>query len=101
MGILIETLVRVDAVWRVPATASGTPTDPTTVSLQIRLPGGTLVSSVYGGATDAGTIVKDSTGRYHADYLPLTVGTHRYRWEGTGAAYAAGEGSFAVDPSHL
>jgi hypothetical protein len=99
--MLIGTLVRLSAEWRVPATATGTLTDPTAVTLDVRLPSGALVSSVYGGATGAGTIVKDATGQYHADYLPLTAGTHRYRWAGTGPAYASAEGSFAIDASSL
>lgn len=100
-GILIGSLVRLAAAWRVPATPQGTLTDPTTVTLTIRLPDGSQVVSAYGGATAAGTITKDATGLYHADYLPLTEGEHRWRWAGTGAAHAPDEGKFTIRGSSL
>lgn len=99
--MLITTLVRLTAAWRVPATLEGALTDPTTVTLTIKLPDGSTVDSVYGGATAAGTIVKDAVGVYHADYLPLTTGQHRYRFGGTGAAHAPGEGVFGIEASAL
>lgn len=95
-------LVRLSCEWRVPATGAGVLTDPTTVTLQIRLPDAvTIVSSTLGGATAAGTITKDATGQYHADYLPLTAGVHRWLWAGTGAAHAVASGTFTIDPSPL
>jgi hypothetical protein len=99
--MLIGTMVRHSAEWRVPATPDATLTDPTTVTLQVRLPSQTLLTSTYLGASDAGAITRDATGQYHADYLPLTVGTHRWRWAGTGAATAAAEGQYTIDASTL
>lgn len=99
--MLIGTMARNSCEWRVPATPDAALTDPTTVGLQIRLPDASTVSSTYGGASAAGTIVKDATGQYHADYLPATAGSYWVRWTGTGTAYAAFEYGFAVEASAL
>lgn len=71
---------------------AGALTDPTTVTLRIREPDGTLTSVTYAGAQ----VVKDSTGRYHYNFRPDQAGVHHYRWIGTGAVTAAFEGAFHV-----
>lgn len=68
-------------------------TDPTTVTLKVRAPGGTVTTYVY--ETDE-EVVKVSTGRFRAE-IPVTAeGTWHYRWEGTGDVTAAGEKQFNV-----
>lgn len=90
--MLIGTMVRISATWTVPATEDGVPTDPTAVALTVELPD---------ASTATPTPVRDAAGVYHADYLPPVAGTYLWRWEGTGAAHASAEGTFAVEPSAL
>jgi hypothetical protein len=65
----------------------GKATNPTTVTCKVRKPDGTV-------ATPAASNV--SVGRYEATFDPDAAGVHRYRFEGTGAAKAAGERDFRV-----
>jgi hypothetical protein len=90
--VLIGTMVRLSAEWRVPATEDGVLTDPTAVLLTVRLPDASTVTP---------TPVADAVGRWHADYLPAAAGSYKWRWEGTGAAHASAEGTFAVEASTL
>jgi hypothetical protein len=80
------------------ATAAGAAVDPTVVTLKIKAPPptSTVTTHVYG--TDA-NVIKDSTGNYHYDVTLSQSGTYRYRWEGTGAAICADEGSLNVNRS--
>ncbi len=75
---------------------SGTATDPGTVSLITRDPGGAEITYTYGGV---GTIVRDSTGNYHQDVTPDKSGTWGYRWVSTGVCASAAEGSFYLNIS--
>lgn len=86
------TLVRATGTFKV----DGVVTDPTTVTAIISEPDGTETTYVYG--TDA-ELVKDSTGVYHVDISAMTAGRWVYRFEGTGAAQAAGERVFLVEES--
>jgi hypothetical protein len=71
---------------------AGALTDPTTVTLTVRRPDGTV---------DTPTAVKDSTGTYHADYTSTTqAGAYVWRWSGTGALIADSEGTFMVLPAY-
>lgn len=72
-------------------------TDPTTVTLKIMDPAGTTSTFTYAGAQ----VVKDATGEYHYDYSPTTAGEYHWRWEGTGSAKAASEGTFIVRRSQF
>jgi hypothetical protein len=73
---------------------AGVVTDPTTLTLKVRKPGDTAVTT-YTYGEDV-IVVKDSTGNFHAD-LPLdTEGTWRYDWVGTGAAAFSEGGRFYV-----
>lgn len=74
-------------------------TDPTTVTLKIKKPDATVLTFTYAAAQ----VIKDSVGNYHYDYMPPTiavdpsaVGKYRWRWDGTGAVKASGEGEFKV-----
>lgn len=67
--------------------AAGTLADPTTVTLTVRKPDGTLTTPL---------VTKNSTGVYHADVFPDINGTWYYRWVGGGSMVVAEEGLFAV-----
>ena len=85
-------LVRVSGSF---TTVTGAPADPTTITLRVKDPTGTI--AVYTG----GAMVRDGIGAYHYDLVPAKSGTWSYRWEGTGAVTAAGDSSFAVTPSAI
>lgn len=73
--------------------------DPTTVTLKVKNPAGTVTTYTYAG----GTVTKDGTGAYHKDFtIPSSgdsVGGWEYRYEGTGAVTAAVENVFDVRES--
>lgn len=73
-------------------TVSGAPADPSTITLTIRKPDGTI-------ATPATT--HDGLGLFHADVATDQAGTWRYRFSGTGAAAGAGEKAFRVRASRV
>ncbi len=76
---------------------AGSAADPTTVTLKVKKPSGAMV--IYTYADDE--VTKSSTGNYYKD-IPLDEsGIWLYRWEGTGAVTAAGEGKFEVAPSEF
>jgi hypothetical protein len=64
-----------------------TPTDPSTVTCKVRKPD---------GSEETIAPVHRSTGVYDATFTPTSSGEHWYRFEGTGAAKAAGEEYFTV-----
>jgi len=59
----------------------GAAADPTTVTVRIREPDGTVTAYVYG--TDA-EVVKSTTGVYYVDWTFNQTGRHQVRWEGAG-----------------
>ena len=65
----------------VPA-ATYTLTDPTTVTLTIKTPGGVSTAYTYAG----GGVTKDSTGVFYRDVVFSEAGTWYAEWAGTGAA---------------
>ena len=67
--------------------ASGTLTNPTSVSGSVKDPSGTVTSP---------SVSQQSTGVYIMQYTISIPGLHSYRIAGTGAATAAGEGQFAA-----
>ena len=73
--------------------ADDVPVDPTLVTLYVR--GSDGVKITY--PSDA--LTKVSTGVYTRQVIPEFAGVWRYRFEGTGAAIAAGENKFEVKPS--
>ncbi len=85
----IGQLVRVTGTF---TNVAGAAADPTTIKFKYLTPAA-KTSLVYG--TD-GALVKDSTGVYHVDLTLDKEGKWRYRFEGTGALIAAGEGEFQV-----
>jgi hypothetical protein len=64
------------------------PTNPTTVVLKVREPDGVVVTV---SAPSTGV-----TGVYEGTFPPTKVGTHWYRFLGTGTVSAAGETAFVV-----
>ncbi len=72
--------------------------DPTTITIRFIDPAGTATAWLFG--TDS-EVIRDSVGNYHADIPVSLPGVWRYRWEGTGAAIAAGEGQFRVQDSRF
>lgn len=74
-------------------TMDGAAVDPSTVSLIVKAPDGTLTTKVYG--TDA-ELERTATGVYRMDLTITQAGTYRYRWVSTGTGKAAEEGQFDV-----
>ncbi len=68
---------------------NGVLTDPSTPTIKVRTPNGTLTSYVY--PTDA-AMVKDVVGVYYLQFTPTVDGYHGWSALGT-AAVAAGETS--------
>ena len=68
-------------------TQSGTPTNPTSVTLSV-------LNAL--GSIDSPTVTNSSAGVYTASYTPATAGLYFYYWTGTGAVTAASQGQFNV-----
>ncbi len=77
---------------------SGTVVDPDSVVLEIKLPDSTVISYTY---LVGPTVVKDSTGKYHVDYLLTQSGIHYTKWTGSGSVFAAEESQFFVKISQF
>lgn len=95
MGTYTEgALVRVTAAF---TNAAGAAVDPTTVTLDWHRAQDTVTT----WTVQAGQIVKDSVGNYHADLDTTNLaGSWAYEFNGTGAAQAANAGTFLVLPSN-
>lgn len=68
--------------------ANGAAADPTTVTLNVREPDGTLVVKT------GGELANPQVGRYTFAYTIAQGGRHVVRWEGTGAVVTAEESEF-------
>lgn len=75
------------------ATSAGVAIDPTVVGCQVRAPGGTITSELYGG----GAVQREAAGSYYLDVTPDEGGEWVYRWYSTGTGQAAGQGVFTVE----
>lgn len=76
---------------------TGSVTDPSTVTFQLRNPSGTVVTEVY---NDPGsTVVKESTGVYSRKTLFNLSGQWIVRWAGAGVYDEAREEVIWVRPS--
>ena len=91
MGTYYEgALVRVTAAF---TNAAGAAVDPTTVTLKWHR----NQDAITNWTVQAGQIVKDSVGNYHADLDTTNLpGGWSYEFEGTGAAQATNAGTFLV-----
>jgi hypothetical protein len=78
-------------------TTGGVATDPTTVTLTVKKPDGTLL--VYGWPTPGatGSLTREAAGRFYADVLLTIKGVWKYELAGTGAVTTVEQGSFAVE----
>jgi len=72
---------------------AGAVTDPTSPTLAIHKPDGTITTYVH--PTDT-ALMKDSTGVYHVNYIPTMRGTHKWEAYGTGAVYTGEMAAFNV-----
>lgn len=77
----------------------GDATDPTTITLKIRTPDGTVTTLASSDSPDP--ITKDSTGNYHYDYTYSQEGRHFIEWTGTGSLVAAVDGERWVRRSNV
>lgn len=84
--------VKVSALFKV----GSTPTDPTTVKLEVKSPVGT--KSTYNYPAD---ITKDGTGAYSKVLTPNLPGNWYYHWTGTGTCTAASEKYFILLPTEF
>lgn len=73
-------------------TVSDVATDPTTVTLKVGKPDGTVTSYTYALAE----VTKSATGNYYKDITTDQVGIWDFRYEGTGTCVAVEELSFRV-----
>lgn len=84
-------LIRIQATFK---DLNGNLVDPTTVTLKVKVPAGTVSTYSY-----PGTVVRSSLGVFYYDLAVSAAGTHHYNWSGTGAYQAADEDSFEVSTS--
>lgn len=78
--------------------AAGIAADPTTVTFQLTLVGGTPANYTISSSP---AIVKDSTGAYHIDVAAVAAGNYGYRWLGVGTVQAAVEGNLTILRSYF
>lgn len=69
---------------------AGVPTNPTTATLRVHKPDGTL--DIYTGAQ----LSSGGNGIKYVEITPALAGTWLYRWEGTGAVTTVEEAAFVV-----
>lgn len=75
--------------------SDGTQVDPTTVTVYVKDPSSNVSELVYGVDTD---VIKSDTGAYYYDITIDEAGNWYYRWKGVGAAVAADQERFYVEP---
>jgi hypothetical protein len=74
-------------------TVNGVATDPTTITLKIKNPVGTIILYTYALAE----VIKSATGNYYKDLGTDMDGRWIYVWVGTGTCEAVDEGYFEID----
>lgn len=72
---------------------AGVVADPGALRLKVKPPAGALATYTYGAGVE---VVKDATGRYHADIQLPTAGLWAYRWELDAPNAGAVEGVITV-----
>lgn len=75
--------------------SAGVEVDPSTVTVKVRTPGGTISTYTYAGST----VTRSALGVYYTDFTPSEAGTYYYLFQSTGTGQAAGEATFDVSPS--
>lgn len=89
----IDNPVKVSALFK----KLGTPTDPSTITLQVKKPDGTKTTYTY-----PADITKTATGAFEKEVPSTNIpGNWYYKWKGTGAVVAASETYFTVLPSEF
>jgi len=73
----------------------GAELDPSTVTVKVVSPDGTLTTYTYAGST----VIRSALGIYYADYTPTEAGIHHYLFQSTGTGQAAEESTFSVSSS--
>ena len=79
-------------IWLRFKNASGTLTDPTTVTVKVEDPSGNTDTYTYA----LSQVIKDSTGVFYYDVTVDEKGVWYYRGVGTGTIVAAGQDKFTV-----
>jgi len=84
---------------RVAATfsAGGVNTDPATITLKVQDPSRNDTTYTYALVT----VTRSAAGEYYKEITVDEAGYWYYRWEGTGAVVAAGEGYFMIRESQF
>lgn len=75
---------------------NGVLADPSALRIRVRAPDGTVTPYQYGSAAE---VVKESTGKYHANIAMLQAGTYKWRWEADAPNAGAAEGLIVVKKS--
>jgi hypothetical protein len=76
--------------------AAGALANPTTVTLRIQKPDGTIASY-----TNASGLTSDTTGIWYRDHDIDVAGTWQFRFEGTGTIKATHESAFRIRPRRV
>src|SRR5262245_57694681 len=69
--------------------------DPSTISIQLRAPSGTVTTLSYDGVN---ALTRESLGIYHYDFTTTESGRCRLKWIGEGDVTAVFNGHFYVEP---
>lgn len=85
-------------VLELPLTVDGALTDPTTLTLRITPPSGSVVTRLWPTPLE---ITRVSVGSFRYDYSPLVAGLYAYEWAATGSATADERGYFEVRPAYV
>lgn len=78
-------------------TTNGAAADPTTVTLTVKRPDGTIATYGYPSPGSAGTLTREAVGRFYADILLDQPGGWVYELAGTGAVATVEQGSVRVE----
>ena len=78
--------------------ATGVLADPGALRLKVKTPAGIVTTYTYGSSAE---VIKDSTGRYHADIQLTAAGVWAYRWELDAPNAGAAEGAITVQKSRV
>lgn len=71
----VDTLIRLTGAFTLADNV--TPADPTTVTIWMQAPDGTVQSTA--------SVVRDGVGLYHYDFTVTEIGPYIYKWQGQGA----------------
>ena len=78
---------------------NGTAVNPTTVTLKVRTPDGTVTTLATSDSPNP--IGNASTGNYYYDYTYAQEGRHHFEWSASGALVAAASGERWVRRSNV